>query len=593
MTLASPYWLFLCAAPIVIAMIIRSYRTPSGVAVPSMLLFAGVPSTWRVRLRHLPLMLRWGSLGLIALCLTSPSCNTVAAYDRQPGLDVLLLLDVSQSMRARDVQPDRLAMAREVAARLVARRPGDQIGLVLFAGADALACPFTADHTALLSRLARVEPSTGTGTALGAALVGGLARFKSARGTRGAIVVVTDGAGPNREPMPMDAARLAAVAGLHVMTVLVGTSGRAPYPTEFGLVTVDVEANETVLLAVAEAGRGVFVRAEDRNAIEVLGAALDRVQRAESPGWRERNASLRSIAPRLISAAAAAIAAEFLLSVLILRLGTLRGASAQKMIVLGAFLGCVTAVSVSAWGPSMEHGQTDAGGAVVFVFDVSRSMDARDLGESRRQAATEIVQRVAQSGSRPIAVVAFAGSAELMCPATRDAGAIRMALTDIDQTAHALDPGSAIAPAVVLALQTIADSHESGTVVVLSDGEETTDDLDEAIARAVAQHLAIHTVGLGTTRGESMFVDREGTGERRVTALDETRLRRLAERTGGRYLEWRGPDTPNGVNASLGQTWPPSGAIPELNVGVRPLLLAAFLLLSFQFIMAMYTATES
>lgn len=592
MTLASPYWLFLCAAPIVSVMVIRACRKPSGVAVSSLLSFAGVPATWRVHVRHLPLMLRCGSLGLIALCLTSPSCNTVAAFDRRPGLDVLLLLDVSQSMRARDAQPDRLTMARALASQLVARRPGDQIGLVLFAGADTLACPFTSDHAALLSRLARVEASTGTGTALGAAMVGSLARFKAARGTRGVIVVFTDGAGPAREPLPVEAARLAAAAGLHVMTVLVGTSGRAPYPTEFGLVTVEVEANEPVLSAVADAGRGVFVRADDRDAIEVLAAALDRVQRAESSGWRERTVRLRSSALQLMSAAAVAIAAEFLLSVLILRVGILQGARVQKAIVIGAFLGCATAVSISAWSPSTERGPNDRGGAVVFVLDVSRSMDARDLGESRRQVATEIIQRVAKSGSRPIAIVAFAGSSELMCPATHDAGAIRMALTDIDQTARALDPGSAIASAVALGLRTIADSPESGALLLLSDGEETTGDVEEVITRAVAGHVPIHTVGLGTTRGESMFVDREGTGERRVTALDEALLRRIAERTGGRYVEWRGPDTPDGVNAWLGQASPPSGAIPELSVGVRPLLLATFLFLSLQLTMAMYAATE-
>jgi hypothetical protein len=131
-----------------------------------------------------------------------------------------------------------------------------------------------------------------------------------------------------------------------------------------------------------------------------------------------------------------------------------------------------------------------------------------------------------------------------------------------------------------------------GPVIVLTDGEETTDDMSGAIARAVAQRMPVHVVGLGTTRGESMFIDRGGTGEQRITALDEPRLRRLAERTGGRYLAWRGADMPDAVNAWLGQTSQPQDAIPELAVGVRSLLLAAFLFLSLQLTMAMYATTE-
>jgi Ca-activated chloride channel family protein len=557
-----------------------------------MLLFAGVPTTWRVRMRGLPVTLRWGSLGLIALCLTSPSCKIVDAHDRHPGLDVLLLLDVSQSMRARDEQPDRIGRARALAAQLVTRRPGDRIGLVLFAGAHTLACPFTTDHAALLSRLARVEASTGTGTALGTALLGSLARFKEAHAAGGAVVVLTDGAGALGEPMPTDAARLGAFAGLHVMTVMVGTSGRAPYPTEFGLVTVDVEANESVLAAMAEAGRGVFVRGASPDAIDVLDAALDRIERAESSGWREQTVRLRSIATVLISAAATTIAAELLLSCLILRLGQLRQRRVHQAIVLGAWIGCVTAAGVSAWGPPMERSPRNTDGAVVFALDVSRSMDARDLEVTRQQAAIDVVRGVASSSSRPIALVAFAGSAELICPATRDAGAVRMALAEIGQISGALEYGSAIAAGVVVGLQAIVDTPGSKALILLSDGEETTEELDDAIAQAVAQHVPIHTVGLGTPRGESMAVDRSGTGERRVTALDESRLRRLAERTGGHYVAWRGADTTKAVTAWVDSASQPGDAIPELGVGVRLLLLAAFLFLSLQLSMAMYAMTE-
>ena len=592
MTVASAYWLLLVVLPMVSSIYFKRLRRPVGVRVSSILVFTNVPPTWRVQLRWLPLTLRWTTWSLLAAALASPACRVTDVSPRRPGLDLLLLLDVSQSMRARDVLPDRLAVARTLATRLIAHRQADRIGLVLFAGADILACPFTADHRALVARLAHVEPSAGEGTALGAALVGGLERFKAAGARRGAIVVLSDGGSAVDEPASVVAASRASSAGPHIMTVLIGATGRALYPTEFGLVTVDVETNPATLSAVAAAGRGVFLNGDNPAAIDLLDDALGTIERDEAPMWLETRERSQGLGGSLVVTAAALIALEWWLSVWVLRVAPLYQSRAQQCVVLAAFALCVATLILGALSTPEEQ-TADAGVASVsFVLDVSRSMTARDLGMSRRQAAVGIIANVARTSSKPIAIVAFAGSAEVVCPATRDLGAIQMALADVDATADALEVGSALAPGVSLGLQAIAEHSRSGSVIVLSDGEETTDSTEQAIAAAGAYRVPIHAVGLGTAQGESMSIDRDGGREQRTTSLDEARLRRLAERTGGRYLPWGGSGTTDAVLALLEPVAQRRTANPDFSRGTRLVLVAVFLLLLLQFTVAMRAMTE-
>jgi Ca-activated chloride channel family protein len=280
-TFAHPAWLVLLAAPPALWLLRRWRRGPLP-AVSSLAWFEGVPTTWRVRLRWLPGACRAIAYALVVIALAGPERITPAREAVRPGLDVLLLVDVSQSMRARDGAPDRLGTAIALSQEVVRTRPRDRVGVLLFAGDHAIACPLTIDHASVIDRLRTLTVSENDeGTAIGVAIAGALGRLQTARAARGAIVVVTDGASNTGTPLPEDAARLAARQGMAVLTVGVGREGLVPFPTEAGLIEVPLGIDEPALRRLALAGGGTFVRASERQAAASVAAALDRLEPAE------------------------------------------------------------------------------------------------------------------------------------------------------------------------------------------------------------------------------------------------------------------------------------------------------------------------
>ncbi len=289
---AHPGWLLLLAAPPALWLMRRLRRTPLP-AVSSLSWFDGVPTTWRVSLRWLPGAFRTLAFVLVVVALAGPERVTPAREGVRPGLDVLLLMDVSQSMRARDGTPDRLGSAIALARDVVEARPRDRIGVLLFAGDHAIACPLTIDHASVIDRLQAITVSeSDEGTAIGVAIAGALGRLQTARAARGAIVIVTDGASNTGTPLPEDAARLAARQGMTVLTVGVGREGLVPFPTELGVVEIPLGIDEPALRRVAAAGGGTFVRARDRQAAAAIAAALDRIEPAERVVTSRRTAPI-------------------------------------------------------------------------------------------------------------------------------------------------------------------------------------------------------------------------------------------------------------------------------------------------------------
>jgi Ca-activated chloride channel family protein len=315
-TFARPWWLALLAVPIAIAIVRRWRRAPLP-AVSSLAWFETVPATWRVRLRFLPSVCRTAAFGLLAVALAGPERITPAREGVRPGLDVLLLVDVSQSMRARDGTPDRLGSAIALGQAIVKARPRDRIGALLFAGDHAIACPLTSDHASLIDRLRTIAVSeSDEGTAIGVAITGALGRLQTARAPRGAIVVLTDGASNTGSPLPEEAARLAAGNGMTVLAVGVGRDGLVPFPTELGVVEIPLGVDEPALRRVAAAGGGAFVRSTDRQAAATIAAALDRLEPAERVVTSRRTTP---IGAWLGAVAACALLVELALSRLWLR----------------------------------------------------------------------------------------------------------------------------------------------------------------------------------------------------------------------------------------------------------------------------------
>lgn len=259
-------------------------RSRQGRQIASAVLVTGLPVSWRVRLRRLPLILRASALTAIAMALATPACNRTTAT--AGGLDVMFLLDVSISMRGRDVSPDRLGAALAIAAQTIDARAADRVGLLLFAGDHALVCPLTIDHAALKTRLERVQVSNGEGTAIGPALLAGLERLSGSRA--GVLVVMTDGASNVGELTPTDAAARVAQAGVPLLVLQTGAGGNVPMPTEFGVIEVPMEDDSPVLAAMAERAGGRVIDARRPDAVGSLVDALAALDRSRGQVVSER-----------------------------------------------------------------------------------------------------------------------------------------------------------------------------------------------------------------------------------------------------------------------------------------------------------------
>lgn len=295
-------------------MALRSLRKRIGVsplAVPDLCSLDEVPATWRIRLRWFPAIVRASAIVVLATGLAG--WGTPWGETRLAGLDVFVLIDVSVSMQAQDVAPNRLGAALALARQVIARRPHDRFGVLLFAGDDALACPLTTDHAAVLARLSAVDAGPGTGTAIDTAVLGAVKRLPRERGTA-VLLVVTDGISNAGAHSPRQAAMLARRENVRVFAASVGRTGAAPFPTEAGLIDVPTEVDEDGLRGMAEAADGVFVRAGHPDAATILVEGL-----ANIPTTRLRpSADDSSVARRIGLLAALLLGTEIVVAVLIL-----------------------------------------------------------------------------------------------------------------------------------------------------------------------------------------------------------------------------------------------------------------------------------
>lgn len=280
--------------------------------VPTAASFDGLPRTWRTRLRRLPSIMRAASMMVLAAGLSGLAAPWGGVQPR--GLDVLMLVDVSQSMRAQDAVPDRLGAATAFAREVIAGRPRDRFGVLLFAGDDALACPLTSDHAAVLARLSVIEASSGSGTAIGTAMLAALKRLPADRDDA-VLLLFTDGSSNAGVRSPAEAAALVRRENVRVFTIGVGRTGLALFPTEAGLVDVSSEVDEHALEAMADAADGVFVRAGDPGAVGVVTEALGRVPVTAPPS----PAHDMSTAVQIGVLAALLLALELIVAVLVLR----------------------------------------------------------------------------------------------------------------------------------------------------------------------------------------------------------------------------------------------------------------------------------
>ena len=288
MVFANPTYLYLLLLliPLIGWYIYKLSKSQASLQVSSSEAFQQVSSSWKIHLRHLPFVLRVLVIALLILVLARPQSTNSWQNSTTEGIDIMLAMDISTSMLAQDLKPDRLEAAKDVAASFINGRHNDNIGLVVFAGESFTQCPLTIDHTVLLNLFKDIHPGViQDGTAIGLGLANAINRIKDSQAKSKVIILLTDGVNNAGEIAPVTAAEIAKTFGVRVYTIGVGTEGEAPYPiqTAFGIQyqSIKVDIDEETLKNVATITGGQYLRATDNASLKEIYAEIDQMEKTK------------------------------------------------------------------------------------------------------------------------------------------------------------------------------------------------------------------------------------------------------------------------------------------------------------------------
>lgn len=238
-------------------------------------------------IRHLPFLLRTIALVMMIIAIARPRSSTKMDKIDTEGIDIVLAMDVSTSMLARDFTPDRISAAKDIAIEFISQRPSDRMGIVVFAGESYTQCPLTTDRATLINLMKEIE--TGLiedGTAIGNGLATAVARMQNSDAKSRVVILLTDGVNNSGEITPQTAADIAKTYGIRVYTIGVGANGTAPYPvmTPWGvqMQNVEVEIDENLLKNIAETTGGRYFRATDNTKLSEIYSEINKMEKART-----------------------------------------------------------------------------------------------------------------------------------------------------------------------------------------------------------------------------------------------------------------------------------------------------------------------
>jgi Ca-activated chloride channel family protein len=248
------------------------------------------PRSWRVTLMPLQLLLRLAVFVLLVIVLARPQTQNSWKNETMEGIDIMLAMDVSTSMLAEDLKPNRIEAAKRVAADFIIGRPNDNIGLTIFAGEAFTQCPMTTDHASLLNLLNNVRTDIAQrliedGTAIGMGLANAVSRLKESKAKSKVVILLTDGSNNRGDLSPMTAAEIAKSFGIRVYTIGVGTNKVAPYPMPVAggvqYVNIPVEIDTKMLSDIAAATEGDFYRATNNKELQQIYKEIDKLEKSK------------------------------------------------------------------------------------------------------------------------------------------------------------------------------------------------------------------------------------------------------------------------------------------------------------------------
>jgi Ca-activated chloride channel homolog len=276
---------FLVIIPMLIAWYFyHMYRSRSFIIIPGMQPFKGRSLPLRLILHHFSFLLKMLALAILIIVMARPQKVDEWSVSNTEGVDIVLCIDISGSMRAVDFKPNRLEAAKHVAAGFINSRPSDRFALTLFSAESFTQCPLTNDKANLLNLLNQVEfGMIEDGTAIGTGLATAVNRLKESKAVSKIIILLTDGVNNSGIIGPITAAELAESFGIRVYTIGVGTDGYAPFPiqTPFGTKFQDmkVEIDEGILREISSLTGGKYYRAKDEKMLEAVYNEIDRLEK--------------------------------------------------------------------------------------------------------------------------------------------------------------------------------------------------------------------------------------------------------------------------------------------------------------------------
>ena len=291
------FWLFLLI-PLAIAWYVYTYRRSSAELKISSLKGFKVTNSWLPKLKHLLFALRMIALALLVTALARPRTVDVSTRTKTTrGIDIVMAIDVSASMLAKDLKPNRLEALKQVASQFIKERPNDRIGLVEYAGESFTRTPITSDKSIVLRSLREIQYNTVIegGTAIGMGLATSVNRLKDSKAISKVIILLTDGVNNSGFIDPKIASELAVEYGIKTYTIGIGTNGMALSPVgiladnSFQYGRVQVEIDEVLLQEIADMTGGRYFRATDNQKLAEIYEEINKLEKTDIEEFKYYN----------------------------------------------------------------------------------------------------------------------------------------------------------------------------------------------------------------------------------------------------------------------------------------------------------------
>ena len=290
MKFANPYylWLFLIYIPLIVWYVMKQRSADPTMSVSTTSPFANMRNSWKCYLRHFIFVVRLAAIGCLIIILCRPQTRDHWQTSETEGTDIVIALDVSTSMLARDFKPDRFEAAKDVASKFISGRETDNIGIVIFAGESFTLVPMTTDKAVLTNYIQDLKMGMlEDGTAIGDGIATSINRIKNGKAKSKSIILLTDGSNNTGTVAPLTAASIAQKLGIRVYTIGVGTNGNALYPVgtnfygKMEYQSLPVVIDENTLKKIASATGGTYFRATDKNTLSNIFAEIDRLEKTQ------------------------------------------------------------------------------------------------------------------------------------------------------------------------------------------------------------------------------------------------------------------------------------------------------------------------